>query len=643
MNKLFSIIVMLLYPGLAIASVDMNVIAGFEGYYKYRHWLPLRVTLSSTDSDLENASINVDTGEDTTYSSDVTLFRSSRKTQYLYIFLDGLHRNVSVKLTDKDGRDILQKNVPIIGVSPKDKFILVVESQDDNIALPANISFDSPDYSADAIDQYDQSQNQENQSIHVSYSTVDLLPNNWKGYDSVDIIVLGNISIDKFSPSQQKAIISWLCSGGKLVISGGTGSYNLKGTFIEKLLPVNIYGSRVVKSSSLSRHFGYSINDTEIVIASSQLNDSGKSIMESDGMPVIAEREIGDGKCIFLAYNYLDPAFRSWEHNRFLLDKVLTQKDQSSIDYNAASKLFDNTALAGYQSYKHIGIFLIIYLVCLSCYILLRLLPSLGGTRGWIFLPAVIIIFALVASGINYSKGGKVLGEYSVVNIYQSLKIVGSNCFFSVDSRADTTMTSPEYLLANSIDANDLANIKNADIIFKEEAFQMNLPKATKVLYAEYYVDLNDHLGFFPPNRTLFCSAGSLSKKSGYYFNVSITDAKITDNHISGNLINNLPYDLSECFIFIKGRYARIGEFKIGEKLGFICDKIYTGNTLDYYSTEDSKRQEFIKIIKDSLLQNIPDKALIGWANESALEILAGISIGQGYKSRGEAFVIAHL
>ncbi len=83
----------------------------------------------------------------------------------------------------------MRKDVPINKISERDKLILVIEQNNNVPVFQINTNITNQDR-----EQFTSDINTDGENIYVSYSTVGLLPICWKGYDSVDIVVIGNIS-----------------------------------------------------------------------------------------------------------------------------------------------------------------------------------------------------------------------------------------------------------------------------------------------------------------------------------------------------------------------------------------------------------------------------------------------------------------
>ena len=294
----------------AQADLDMDILPGFSSYHKLGRWLPLKITLTSVDEDISGEIAveiqNSATGAGQIYSIPANHFKTARKIQYLYVLPQSFRRNLQVKLLDDRGKEILREDVSLMTVPSADLLVVAISDTGGGLEFLA----ERPQV-GEAVSS--------SRNIHISYSNPhgqaanSSLPDKWKGYDSVDVIVLGDISASALSVPQRRAIRDWIYGGGRLIVSGGARSQDLVGTFVEDLLPVRINGALVLDSiPSPAQQFNWDSSGAPIVVASSELvSDSRAIVADDNGLPIIAEREVGGGKVIFLAFDYLDPAFRT--------------------------------------------------------------------------------------------------------------------------------------------------------------------------------------------------------------------------------------------------------------------------------------------------------------------------------------------
>jgi hypothetical protein len=584
------------------ADLDMQVLPGFDGYHKYGRWMHLRITLTSVDEDgIEGEVIAESQDRKQIYSVPITLFKAARKVQHLYVLPESFRRNLSIKLIDNNGKELLQRYVPLVTISPEDLLIAVVSDNSGGLDV-----------------------DKESVRTYVSYMTAGMLPDRWKGYDSVDVIVLGDVSLNVLSREQRRAITDWVYGGGRLVVSGGAHSQSLVGTFVEELLPVSISGTRILDSiSSLSRQFGTDIDNAQIVVASSELDEGAKAIaVEDDGLPIIAEKDAGDGKVVFLAFDYLDPVFRAWDGRRKMWEKLLPQPMPEEPPRDSEiSRLFASTSVPP-PPYKSVGVFLLLYILCLGpiSYFAIR------KRTGWMLplMLSIAAVFILFSLGLNYVIRGHaaVVNDFSVVDFHQEAGRACISSYFSLFSRAKSDYTfrfpSSEAMFVKRIPSQDRGILQDGDCkLIQKDIFQMEVSRkkilSPLMFHGESYVDLK----------------GS----------ISIDPSEDLEDFAKGKVTSKLPFDLTDCYMFSNGRYAFIGDLTRGSPK----DWDQPGGSPGLYSTGDEGKQRFINAIRQSLADRITGTGVVGWMDESVLKTLVKMDMGEEYKSQGTALIIVRM
>jgi len=584
-------------------DVDMQIISGFDNYHKQDRWLPLRTTFMSSELD-NNLSVSIQDsvyGDQQIYSTPISVFGDTKKIKYLYLRPERLAQNLDVRLKDNNGKVILEKESRL-NVIPSESILVVIVNQNENGVKSLHVNIDS------------------SRKVYVANVSAEYLPDRWKGYDSVDAIILGNFSVDSLSDSQKIALKDWLFSGGTLILSGGADAQSFIGTFIEALLPVKINGTRILQSiTSLTQRFGYNFPNIPMVVASSKLIPEGKAIIaEDNGLPIIAERKIGTGKIIFLGFDYADPALKSWEGNSELWKTIIPeQQKQANVKYENLFRLLSAQRHLSLPSYKVIGGFLLIYVLCLGIVRYVFYERKKGLT--WIIMVLTTTVFALGAMGFSYVTGQRlpIISDLSIVDIYQDTQRARIISYISpLSSKADLSI-----------------DFSGTDAIFIENPGS----KGTESYWGNNFRLIQGDV----PKIEIF---GMKVLSSHFFYSESCTNFKenISVNAQSSESVritNYIPFNLLDCYLFLNGRYAQIGALNAGDKRDIKLNQTFSGNVFDVYSVEDDGKSKFINTIKPILADNV----LIGWMNGSALKTLARMNVKGGYKSSGMALVIIHI
>ncbi|MBD3184546.1 hypothetical protein GF312_19845, partial [Candidatus Poribacteria bacterium] len=233
---LYIIIILTIIPFPTFSNVDMEMQAGFGNYHKPGHWIFLRNILTNSGSKIDGE-LMVNTRESSVnarknFTLPLVIPSYDIEIEDIYLKPEGFRHNLKVYLNNKDKEEIISREAALKVIPEDDILILVLGNDPDNL---------------DFLTKTDTS-NQENPDIHIVYSAFindrisEILPGIWKGYDSVDVVIIGDVLLQEVSLNQQQALIDWVSAGGNLIISGGINSRNLMGEHIEKILPVKLNG-----------------------------------------------------------------------------------------------------------------------------------------------------------------------------------------------------------------------------------------------------------------------------------------------------------------------------------------------------------------------------------------------------------------
>jgi energy-coupling factor transporter transmembrane protein EcfT len=587
------------------ANLDMQIATIFEDYHKQGHWLPLRIVIDNDGENLAgDISVTVHNKDNKqTYITPISILGDSGGEKYLYIRPDEIGHNINVRLTDRNDKILLEKETNF-GVIPEESKLIAIVDQNKSLDVD------------NAIRQIDPSQ-----KVYIANIIAEKLPDKWKGYDSVDAVILGSFSPDSMSEDQKQALIDWVCAGGILIISGGSDSQNLIGSFIEPILPVKIKGTKAIRSiPSIAKRFSYELPNEQIVMTVSELVGDSKIIITEDNLPIISERRLGTGKIVFISYDYADPIFKSWNGNGELWGLIIgsTQK-RITPKYESIFKLLSANRRLSLPAYKA-GLFLLLYILCMS--IIGYMLFEKRKSNVWIVSISITVLFIIGAFVFNYVTGERssIVRDFSIVNVNQNNQRARIRSFFSPFSSGKTELK----MMFNNADADFVENPASEDGgTYLGSGFKLVQDDIPQII-ADNTKSLRTHL----------------------FYGELFTDLKgkvlIKKNNKHIEVFNNLPFEITDCYLFWNGSYAKIGTVSPNNQSTFSLNQTFSGNVFDSYSVENEEMSKFINLVKP-LLPDRTDKVLVGWADGSALGKLAGMDIKGGYKALGKLLLIGDL
>ncbi len=592
------ILITLLYSESLSANLDMQVSSAYDNYHKQYKWLTLYLVLTNNVGEF-NGDVVVETQsynskDSCTYSTPVSLFGNAKKTKYLYVYPESAQSSITVKLKDEQGISVIEKALHLDIISPEERLVAIVDENKQANLIPSG------------------------GKIHFAKISPEKLPDEWQGYDPIDSFFIGNFSPDLLSDKQRQALIRWLYCGGTVVVSGGVNAQSLKDTFIGNFLPVEVGGTRAVNAIS-----SLGISGTPMVVSASSLRDGGKIILaEDDGMPVIAEKKVGSGKCVFVCFDYSDPRFHSRLVSRNFWDKIAPKPTKTDdVKYNNISRMIANQSHLGLPSHKFIGGFWLLYVLFLAIpgYIIIK--KSRKKWLVWLFASLIIIVFVLSSLVFSYtiSKKSLVISDFSIVEIYQDAQFARLESYFSPLSfiKSGFEVNFPEAIFVEKpISADGGAYWKGSTKLGQSDDYRLDISKtrflSSQFLYGESVVNFGGKI----------------------LFDVDKANPKVK---------NNIQFDLEDCLLVMGGRYSKIKTLGGNSEVNIEPTNEYSGNFLDNYNVEDSERERFFNAVKSSLYGRISDRALIGWIDGSALRAFAGMEANRTYKSSGMALVIINL
>ena len=290
----------------AFSAVEFeSVELGFDKVYKRERWAPLQVVVTSRNEDF-NGEIRVEARNIfsdeliQTYATALSLTRTDRQRRTIHIFLPGVSSQLSIKLVSHAGQvRVSQELTPELPKSLADLVILALTPSRDLLSRWAG----------------KQIGDKEKGHAFVAYTNFKELPTDWKGYDSVDFFVVRGVSLveRRISKRQQQALLDWIQRGGTLLVSGGADLRQLRGSFLETFLPVELGDlRRATQVSESMQRFGF-VADSPFDLIEFK-SKPGMVVLAGDGDQIyIAKRFLGGGQIISLGFDYNAPPFSDSE------------------------------------------------------------------------------------------------------------------------------------------------------------------------------------------------------------------------------------------------------------------------------------------------------------------------------------------
>ncbi len=382
------------------AGLTLTVEAGFDGFYKSDHWLPVHMTVANNGPAIEGE-LRITIGannEAVVYSSPVSLPTQSNKRITQLVKTAGSIRVVSVELVDENGRLITRALSQTLRIQNFNELIYGVVSTDpDEFEFLENVTAGR----SDAV---------------VAFLDMEDLPATAVAWNALDILIFNDIDSNEMSNAQRAALETWVSTGGQLVVTGGPG-WQKTATPFSDMLPVTLTGSESTNDlPTLVAETGIPFRDAgPYLLAASSLR-RGDLIFHQDGLPLLARQNWGRGSVFFLA---LDPKLApllDWDGSEVVFEQIASHVPETppwatgiQNGYAAGSAVTSLPSLA-LPSATTLIIFLLIYVIIIGPANYIFLKRTNRRELAWVTTPIIVIIFAVTAYVIGFQlKGNNII------------------------------------------------------------------------------------------------------------------------------------------------------------------------------------------------------------------------------------------
>lgn len=383
-------------------SIVIDVVAGFDGFYKDNHWIPVRVEVSNSGPPIEGELWIVSDSsltDETAYRTPISLPTQSNKVTTLYVYKNS-RANQVLELRDSDGRLILKQSLDsLTNITNQGILYGVVSSEGGELTYLEDVSGSFT-------------------SAKVAFLTLDGLPDSAVPLTNLDVLIFNDIDTSQLSPPQLNALQVWVESGGQLVVTGGNG-WEKTVAAIESWLPVTPTGSDTFDDLPLfNQQVGIPFRDAGPYLVTTSTLRSGELIYHEDGMPILAKEEMGQGGVYFLAIDPRTAPLLDWDGsetvwtavaNNITPDALWQRPILDSVSaVSAVSSLPELNLPAVWQLF----LFLLIYVLLMGPlnYIILKRRGQLD--RAWLTIPIIVVLF----SAGTYLVGSNIRGNEALIN-----------------------------------------------------------------------------------------------------------------------------------------------------------------------------------------------------------------------------------
>lgn len=187
----------LLLPLVALGEVKIEIQPGLTGVVRARRWGFLSVTLTNDEDDASGEVQVTLPGDPFSYTRKLDLPAKTRKRVNVYFRMRDIQTEVEVKWVPTTGEEI--KKPEKLPAGNREPYYVV-----------GLWSTTQPSQSGIGLEKF----------ISPAVLATDDLPDHWKGFDALDVLVIDAPEVASISPSQVKALSDWVEGGGHIVIVG---------------------------------------------------------------------------------------------------------------------------------------------------------------------------------------------------------------------------------------------------------------------------------------------------------------------------------------------------------------------------------------------------------------------------------------
>ncbi len=385
---------MLLTP-VAAQHEDITLTAqpAFQGFFRPGTWVPVQVEAANNGVD-QTAEIVVGTVDGPTYSTTVDLPGGSRKGVTVYAYVPAPQRQLRVRLMVNG----VEARAVTVRLQPVTEGVLVGVVGAQALRLPAQLT--------DGIKVF---------SVPL---TVAELPAESLGLSPLAALILTDLASEELTSAQQTALQEWVLRGGALIVNGGSGAQRALAALPPTLVPAT-------PGQPLPPLAEPPVTPVELA---PRRDEQGRPAYPvplpfSSGLTALAfAQRYGEGQTILLAFDLASPEVSGWSGWRDLWQTLLPPPAFLPLGMGFGPKLaatFSEENLASalsslpsldLPSLTLLGWLLGCYIVIAGpvTYLVLRRLDRLAW--GWVVVPALTVIFAVVAYIVGYGlRGGEVI------------------------------------------------------------------------------------------------------------------------------------------------------------------------------------------------------------------------------------------
>ncbi|WP_338556090.1 hypothetical protein [Paenibacillus sp. KS-LC4] len=508
------------------AGIELNAEAGYQGTVKVDKRMPAHLTLTNrTNADLKGeVLISIITPYGSTTTDFVVPVELPKETPVeLTVSLPGMHLDKNNnKIRFFEGVSSKGKEVALIG---KD-FLDSIGTSDYTFGVLAS--------DPDTLN-FMPSLNVRGYQISVLPLTRDQLPEEASLLDYFDVLAINDVATSDWSEQQVAAIAGWISKGGTLILSGGAG-YSKTAKAFTAIAPLEPDGGTVsqpISSEMVGAAEAKSASAGDMTLSTGKLTAGSTKLLGGE-TPIAAERKLGLGKVLYVAFDPALEPIASWSGSATLytswLQNSLLPMQQGYTNGNntfwSFQQIVDEFPSISPPNFGLLLVMFIIYMIVVAPVLYLVLRRADKREWSWWLIPLISIICGTAIFFFG-AENKRFMSTHSVQVVQLSGKGEGvkSGAFSifvpnggEVAARFDETLPLTPYASGSStgdlnlrsdsrvvsVEGQTTAEWKNVEYWSTRKAIFENVPMQEQVgQFKVSYKNSNGQLGYKIKNETL--------------------------------------------------------------------------------------------------------------------------------------------
>lgn len=386
------------------------------------------------------------------------------------------------------------------------------------------------------------------------------LPNDAKGFEVFDVLVINDYHVANLSSKKQQALKNWVRSGGHLMIGSNPALKEQLGDVVDLSL-LTITNQKIFeKLNFLTTKTDKLPSFKNVEIMTGDVNDKAKVLYTDHSLPVVINKGFGLGEVTQFAFNIGSATLTNWEPYSAWWEEVLrTTVDK---DKNGPPQRFQveqmysqlrNIAEAFPSSFLPLTALIVLFIVYLlflvpGLYLILKRLDK--REYSWWIIPSV----ALLSSMIIFAVGAKDRITGSQLNDVSVLTIDDTGMASGYGVVSVLTNSGGDYSFT----------VKPSEFKSFPMSSRQNSPEATTFDYA--MVENGQEQTKITFNDVEYWSIRSfIGDIYATQIGMLTPQLKIENNKLIGTITSSLQFDLNEAYLLSGNMSYELGVIKAGE------------------------------------------------------------------------------